>query len=182
LSENFYSIEFLRQFGIIEKGTYIGWKDESWEYKKSFYGQYGIQTEYGVSIHRALEIWKMGGVIEIIVGGPLVPDPDSPGDTIEAWGHAAGVSDVWEVGDFVYFWVFSDEDQGNDGGIVELPFIVNSKTSQWWGPAWMTGASGFDLVGEYYVPEPGTWVMMIAGFGLVGAGLRARRRREAAAA
>jgi hypothetical protein len=31
------------------------------------------------------------------------------------------------------------------------------------------------------VPEPATWAMMIVGFGLVGAGLRLRRRREAAA-
>jgi hypothetical protein len=28
------------------------------------------------------------------------------------------------------------------------------------------------------VPEPGTWALMLAGFGALGAGLRARRRRE----
>jgi hypothetical protein len=28
------------------------------------------------------------------------------------------------------------------------------------------------------VPEPATWAQMIAGFGLMGAGLRVRRRRQ----
>ncbi len=32
------------------------------------------------------------------------------------------------------------------------------------------------------VPEPGTWALMILGFGLAGAGLRQRRAREAVAA
>jgi hypothetical protein len=30
-------------------------------------------------------------------------------------------------------------------------------------------------------PEPGVWTLMIAGFGLAGAGLRSARRRRAAA-
>jgi hypothetical protein len=32
------------------------------------------------------------------------------------------------------------------------------------------------------VPEPGSWSLMIAGFGLVGAGVRHRRRAAAASA
>lgn len=37
----------------------------------------------------------------------------------------------------------------------------------------------FNLTGS--VPEPATWAMMLIGFGLIGAGLRARRREVAAA-
>ncbi len=38
----------------------------------------------------------------------------------------------------------------------------------------------FDAVFATPVPEPGTWAMMIAGFGFVGGAMRRRRRRERA--
>jgi hypothetical protein len=39
-------------------------------------------------------------------------------------------------------------------------------------------AGGSMLIGMGTVPEPATWAQMIAGFALVGAGLRVRRRRQ----
>jgi hypothetical protein len=33
------------------------------------------------------------------------------------------------------------------------------------------------VVAQAAVPEPATWGLMLAGFGLVGAGLRSRRRQ-----
>ncbi len=47
-------------------------------------------------------------------------------------------------------------------------------------PTFKTGTFAFDddvSVTVTAVPEPASWAMMIAGFGLVGAGLRSRRTR-----
>jgi hypothetical protein len=38
-----------------------------------------------------------------------------------------------------------------------------------------TFVSEIDFLGTAAVPEPGTWALMIAGFGLAGAALRRRR-------
>jgi hypothetical protein len=45
-----------------------------------------------------------------------------------------------------------------------------------------TGAVGFTLSQTPGVPEPATWAMMILGMGMVGAGMRMRRRFAATAA
>ena len=54
-----------------------------------------------------------------------------------------------------------------------------------WGNTWLLGSSfvnkdgkidGFKLSNLAVVPEPATWAMMIAGFGLLGAALRRQRR------
>ena len=37
--------------------------------------------------------------------------------------------------------------------------------------------TSFDVTAPTAVPEPGTWTMMIGGFGLMGTALRLRRRR-----
>lgn len=42
-------------------------------------------------------------------------------------------------------------------------------------------ATGYWTKGGVAVPEPTTWALLIAGFGLVGAALRSRRRRAGAA-
>jgi hypothetical protein len=55
-----------------------------------------------------------------------------------------------------------------------------ARYQDWWSNAARTNrlftTDGFVLL----VPEPGTWAMLIAGFGLVGGALR--RRRETVAA
>ena len=40
---------------------------------------------------------------------------------------------------------------------------------------------GLAFLGEAPIPEPAAWVMMLVGFGAIGAGVRASRRRAAAA-
>ncbi len=40
---------------------------------------------------------------------------------------------------------------------------------------------GLAFLGEASVPEPATWVMMLLGFGAIGAGVRATRRHQAVA-
>jgi hypothetical protein len=42
----------------------------------------------------------------------------------------------------------------------------------------LTHFTGTVVVGGGVVPEPATWAMLILGFGLVGSGLRIRRRPE----
>jgi hypothetical protein len=45
----------------------------------------------------------------------------------------------------------------------------------------LTGSAGFLLIGSVNpVPEPATWSMLIAGFGMIGLGLRRRRRAASA--
>lgn len=59
-----------------------------------------------------------------------------------------------------------------------------------WGNTWIIGSSfinqdqridGFKLFNLAVVPEPGTWLMMIGGFGMVGAAMRRQHRRAAVA-
>ncbi len=66
--------------------------------------------------------------------------------------------------------------QGEVHGIIRLPGTFTSitfiDTSEGW--------HGFTL-GVAAVPEPASWALLIAGFGLVGATLRSKRRRQTAA-
>ncbi len=54
-------------------------------------------------------------------------------------------------------------------------FAANYRTQTVTGEATLTAASRVEVA----VPEPATWAMMIAGFGLAGAALRTRRVRVA---
>lgn len=56
---------------------------------------------------------------------------------------------------------------------VEGGFIIPDGAPEPYPPGYNIGTTGTD------VPEPATWVMLITGFGLVGAALRARQRQEA---
>lgn len=51
--------------------------------------------------------------------------------------------------------------------------FANTHFGQW--EMTIRGPGDILLAGGGVIPEPGTWAMMIAGFGLVGAGLRRRR-------
>ena len=60
-----------------------------------------------------------------------------------------------------------------------------------WGNLWLIGSSftnadrkidGFKLTNLAVVPEPGTWAMLIVGFGAAGTAMRSARRRERLAA
>jgi uncharacterized repeat protein (TIGR03803 family) len=62
-----------------------------------------------------------------------------------------------------------------------LAGLIADASSNLYGTTVTGGAEGlgtiFRLSESAAIPEPATWGMMIAGFGLVGAGLRLRRRR-----
>jgi len=77
---------------------------------------------------------------------------------------------------------------GNDGGFVDISGTLrNNVFSNWRGMLQMGGQAHEDNVSWStiaqisfaYVPEPATWAMLIAGFGLVGAAMR--RRNQAVA-
>jgi hypothetical protein len=55
----------------------------------------------------------------------------------------------------------------NDAGFIFSADIIGGQ---------VTGAVGNGVPGGPGVPEPATWAMLILGFGMVGAGLRMRRR------
>jgi hypothetical protein len=71
----------------------------------------------------------------------------------------------------------------NADGILRLEFweSFNDYFGDWDG-IWQSGTLSiqWSVPGGPVIPEPGTWAMMIAGFGLVG--FMARRRRETSAA
>jgi hypothetical protein len=65
-----------------------------------------------------------------------------------------------------YFWCIGDFDCGEDDGD---------------NFSWTLGSAGSGGATGGAVPEPGTWTLIIAGVGLVGAGSRAVRRRPSIA-
>jgi uncharacterized repeat protein (TIGR03803 family) len=102
-----------------------------------------------------------------------------------ASGGASGVGTVFRIGadgsGFTLLHSFSGPDGRNPrGGLIadaEGNLFGTTETG-----GFLSSGTVFRLSGAgFVVPEPGTWAMMIAGFGLVGAGLRVRRRREMAA-
>ncbi|OJV29380.1 MAG: hypothetical protein BGO24_03985 [Sphingomonas sp. 67-36] len=52
---------------------------------------------------------------------------------------------------------------------------TTSETQKLAGSRWLTEGSVSAVAGAGGVPEPATWAMMIAGFGLVGAAMRRRK-------
>jgi hypothetical protein len=68
----------------------------------------------------------------------------------------------------------------NADGILRMEFFESfDDFPDDWDGRWLSGALSIQTADTGAVPEPATWAMMIAGFGLVG--LAARRRRMALA-
>ena len=85
--------------------------------------------------------------------GPLNPGNGYYDSAAHAFANAAPVANAFTLGAIsnVKFWILDDYLGDNSGGISLS----------------VTGAGG--------VPEPGTWSLLIAGFGMIGAVLRRRR-------
>lgn len=65
---------------------------------------------------------------------------------------------------------FDAGDVSLNGGVLSLNFIDTT---------WSTGDTALLSLGTgAAVPEPGTWAMMLLGFGFVGGAMRAKRRRR----
>lgn len=117
---------------------------------------------------------------DIAAGGLLSVDVSS----LNAIVHAGEVlslgitSDTSAFGNSSFGWVFGEIDaDGNTFNITDYAAGYN-QISQDGGATWM--ASGVDRtfrtwVDTSFVPEPASWAMMIAGFGLVGGVLRRQR-------
>ena len=90
-----------------------------------------------------------------------------------------GVINGQTVGESVFFGVFQDgKVTWNNGGNALLNFGNGGLFGLNEGPkAGANIASTFTLV-QAAVPEPATWAMMILGMGMIGAGLRMRRREQ----
>ncbi len=115
-------------------------------------------------------------------------------------GHAAYVVGVWKLksGNYI-FDVVHDTEQGKQGGTERQQIFYNSKTRTLGGIAWAEGRKIKNFVIESpckvagnklesldeleicasAVPEPDSWIVMIAGFGMVGWALRRRRLQPA---
>jgi hypothetical protein len=65
---------------------------------------------------------------------------------------------------------------GEVHGIIRLPGTFTSITFTDTTENWHGFTVGIADVAKPVVPEPGTWAMLIAGFGMVGSALRSRRR------
>jgi hypothetical protein len=135
----------------------IGWNVELFADSPSFLSE--MVVAYGTTSTSALVFLTPG------IGD------DFPGTEFYSSG---GVEDlVWLGLDF-----FVDAD-----GILRLEFFEDfDDYPDDWDGIWESGALSIEwsVPGGPVIPEPGTWAMMIAGFGLVG--LAARRRRAIAAA
>jgi uncharacterized repeat protein (TIGR03803 family) len=101
------------------------------------------------------------------------------------FGGASGRGTIFRIGadgsGFTSLYSFS----GPDGWSPTAALVADAKgnlfgTTETGGPNGEGAIFRLSGAGFAVIPEPGTWAMMIAGFGLVGAGLRVRRRREMA--
>lgn len=88
-----------------------------------------------------------------------------------------------EAATFTVLHSFSELDGSNARGSLIIDAGGNlfgtTTAGGWGGTIYRLSGAGFVTPGGGVIPEPATWAMLIAGFGLVGAGLRIRRRREA---
>lgn len=87
---------------------------------------------------------------------------------------------VQQIGNNRYAWVLGESADGSDGNTLQLAVYANgfNQLSDNGGATW--SVSGVDRtfrtwVDTGVVPEPGSWAMLIAGFGLTGAVMRRRR-------
>jgi len=149
---------------------FAGFDLSSFEEKKSYYGNYGIETEINISVARAIEIFRRGGVLELLASGGR----DANGDPLD--GHVVPVTGLSSFGNILTLTVADDENPGRPGGLIEEIIRINTATGRVNGPAWLTRRTAINFVGESNVPEPAAWALMLIGFGVLGAAARRGRR------
>mgnify|MGYP000076626885 CR=1 FL=1 len=132
-------------------------------------------------------IWYPVPVVEDSYYGFEDPDPAVPyafpcGPTCNAVGDLGGGIKIAPKGSFTYCYAISDEGQSMLG-LIEQAFKLGCRhmvaTQSMENGIFPSLGENSALIG-ITIPEPGTWAMLIAGFGLVG--WTARRRREAVTA
>ncbi len=84
---------------------------------------------------------------------------------------------------YLTFQTFTGSQLGTLGGDGRITFDTGSSTLLISEASFLSGQNSFEIDSiASAAPEPGTWAMMILGFGFVGMGLRSRRRGKLALA
>lgn len=135
-------------------GPYVGWQSVATPAPEITFNFDGVKTIHTIRIH--MDNSNEGGVVaplSVLVNGNLVSSYAPPALGTIGWTTLSGLS---EIGD-------------------SLTLTMNYDFGGGSGPSWIFVSE----VAFEAVPEPGTWAMLIAGFGLVGMAARRRQRMQA---
>jgi len=152
-------------FGTTKNGTPLPWWDKKEKYIKD--EKLPVYQVVTTSIEEALKAIKAGKDIEL-----------------NTQPHAAAIVGITKLIDGRYeISVAHDTKQGpsgagqkGEGGTIIEKGIYDTKTGKITGIKWMDGSALTNFVIEAPVPEPETWLMLVAGFGKLGWRLRSTRR------
>ncbi len=158
---------------------------------------YTITTDGALGVLNISQItgWTVkfnyNGNIELLSGTAAVDESFGSSNTLLAtptelkfdFTRGPGVGSQFELGTgsrFIFFTARGNEIIGPANTAQITTFYINPSVNALAGGFNLPG-SGYQLIGTAAVPEPASWAMLIAGFGLTGAAMR-RRARVAATA
>jgi len=175
-------------FGVFSSDETIGWTFKALDdMVVTSLGWYAIGGDLDSS--HQIGIWNAGGTL---LGQATVTAGAPDGTGV----RYVGVGPINLTSGLDYFIGGRDTESDNDSYITSVSNLVTSSSVQFLGSAVSAGGDGFAFPGSVNnittggrfganfqfrvtdaVPEPGTWALMICGFGLAGGALRYRTRR-----